>query len=98
MERIVFLFAAAELGRSKPPGFGGIQPGTQLGSRRAAGQGVPPGLRAPPRPKLGSSQPRIPLTQPWVPYLTKATETRLERRRAFLGEYVPFCPGGRVVC
>lgn len=46
----VSLLHAAELGRSKAPGFGGIQRGVQLESPRAAGQGVASGLGAYPKP------------------------------------------------
>lgn len=89
----VSLLHAAELGRSKAPGFGGIQRGVQLESPRAVGQGVASRLGAYPKP--GSPQTAQDPAYPAVsPLFNKGSIDPAGEKGSFPGEYVSFCPRG----
>lgn len=91
MEQIVYsLLRVVELGRSKVPGFGGIQPGAQLGSPGASHQGVALCLGA--LPKTGSLRQPKTVYSAIGPLYNKGSRDPAGEKASFLWRKYAFLP------
>lgn len=85
----VFLMRAAELDRSKAPGFGGIQPAAQLGAQQTSGHRIASRQRDLPKP--GTPQITQDLAYPAVgPLFNKGSRDPAGEKARLPGPICPF--------